>query len=150
MWLSCLLLWPTLTTPLRLSGPAFVSVKMQYHCNSTSINSNFRLIAEYSQLFQWVADHMGPAEFLPSTWFLNLMADYGCGDHVLVLFCDFFLCISSWKWHASTFQNFSDSSWYVRFWRFYARIFSSCSLGKKIHNKNYVRRLYLSGTTVPR
>ena len=62
---------------------------MQYHCNSTSINSNFRLIAEYSQLFQWVADHMGPAEFLPSTWFLNLMADYGCGDHVLDLFCDF-------------------------------------------------------------
>ena len=93
---------------------------------------------------------MGPAEFLPSTWFLNLMADYGCGDHVLVLFCDFFLCISSWKLYASTFQNFSDSSWYVRFWRFYARIFSSCSLGKKIHNKNYVRRLYLSGTTVPR
>ena len=87
MWLSCLLLWPTLTTPLRLSGPAFVSVKMQYHCNSTSINSNFRLIAEYSQLFQWVADHMGPAEFLPSTWFLNLMADYGCGDHARDLFC---------------------------------------------------------------
>ena len=72
----------------------------------------------------------------PCTWF--------------VLFCDFFLCISSWKLHASTFQNFYDSSWYFRFWRFYARIFSSCSLGKKIHNKNYVRRLCLSGTTVPR
>ena len=72
----------------------------------------------------------------PCTWF--------------VLLCDFFLCISSWKLYASTFQNFSDLSWYFRFWRFYARIFSSCSLGKKIHNKNYVRRLCLSGTTVPR
>ena len=39
VWLSCLLLWPTLTTPLRLSGPAFVSVKMQSRCNSAPHNS---------------------------------------------------------------------------------------------------------------
>ena len=29
-----------------------------------------------------ITDHMGPAEFLPSNWLVDLMADYGCGDQV--------------------------------------------------------------------
>ena len=41
-----------------------------------------RMIADFSQWLQWVADHMGPAEFLPSNWLVDLMADYGCGDQV--------------------------------------------------------------------
>ena len=41
-----------------------------------------RMIAEFSQWLQWTADHMGLAEFLPSNWLLDLMADYGCGDQV--------------------------------------------------------------------
>ena len=45
------------------------------------------MIAEFSQWLQWVADHMGPAEFLPSNWLVDLMADYGCADQVhLALF----------------------------------------------------------------
>ena len=41
-----------------------------------------RMIADFSQWLQWVADHMGPAEFLPSNWLVDLMADYGCADQV--------------------------------------------------------------------
>ena len=88
--------------------------------------------------------------FFPQLGFSTSWPTTAAGTMYLICFVIFFLCISSWKLHASTFQNFSDSSWYSRFWRFYARIFSSCSLGKKIHNKNYVRRLCLSGTMVPR
>jgi len=73
-------------------GVAVLLAPVAYIDHTTS---PIRLIAEYSQLFQWVADHMGPAEFLPSTWFLNLMADYGCGDHVLEILCENILFLFS-------------------------------------------------------
>ena len=31
-------------------------------------------------------------------------------------------------------RNYSDSFWYFRFWKFFVRIFSSCSLGKAQEN----------------
>ena len=36
--------------------------------------------------------------------------------------------------NCTTLRNYSDSSWYFRFWKFFVRIFSSCSLGKAQEN----------------
>ena len=64
------------TSPIRLHLPGFGLPDL-------SILPS-RMIAEFSQWLQWTADHMGPAEFLPSNWLVDLMADYGCADQVLL------------------------------------------------------------------
>ena len=68
------------TSPIRL----WKGVKPKVHGDFDLIRllPSFRMIAEFSQWLQWVADHMGPAEFLPSNWLVDLMADYGCADQV--------------------------------------------------------------------
>ena len=37
-------------------------------------------MAPFSDLVQWVADHMGIGEFLPSNWLMDLIADFACGE----------------------------------------------------------------------
>ena len=38
-----------------------------------------QLIAPFSNMVQWVADHMGMGEFLPSNWLMDLIATFVCG-----------------------------------------------------------------------
>ena len=44
-----------------------------------------QLIAPFSDLVQWVADHMGIGEFLPSNWLMDLIADFACGEIMMMI-----------------------------------------------------------------
>ena len=44
-----------------------------------------QLIAPFSDLVQWVADHMGIGEFLPSNWLMDLIADFACGEIMMMV-----------------------------------------------------------------
>jgi len=52
------------------------------------MKSPIKLLAPFSDLVQWVADHMGMGEFLPSNWLMDLIADFVCGDTPLELICE--------------------------------------------------------------
>ena len=43
------------------------------------------MIAPFSDLVQWVADHMGIGEFLPSNWLMDLIADFACGEIMMMM-----------------------------------------------------------------
>lgn len=73
-------------------GVAVMLAPVAYVHHTTS---PIRMIAEFSQWLQWTADHMGLAEFLPSNWLVDLMADYGCGDQVLEILCENILFLFS-------------------------------------------------------
>ena len=47
-----------------------------------------KLIAPMSSWLQWVTDHMGSGEFLPSNHLMDLISDIGCGDTMLEIFCE--------------------------------------------------------------
>jgi hypothetical protein len=49
-----------------------------------------QLIAPFSDELEWMADHMGPAEFLPSSWFTDLITDFACDEHIspLEIICE--------------------------------------------------------------
>merc|ERR1712130_1031673 len=53
------------------------------------MNSPIKLMAPFSDLIQWVADHMGVGEFLPSNWLMDLIADFACGpNNPLEIICE--------------------------------------------------------------
>merc|ERR1711953_826988 len=53
------------------------------------MHSPIKLIAPFSDLVQWVADHMGIGEFLPSNWLMDLIADFACGpNNPLEIICE--------------------------------------------------------------
>merc|ERR1712037_1031153 len=53
------------------------------------MQSPIKLIAPFSDLVQWVADHMGMGEFLPSNWLMDLIADFACGpNNPLEIICE--------------------------------------------------------------
>ena len=45
----------------------------------------FQLIAPFSDLISWVVEHMGSGEFLPSNWLMDLIADFVCGESVVMM-----------------------------------------------------------------
>ena len=44
-----------------------------------------QLIAPFSNMVQWVADHMGMGEFLPSNWLMDLIATFVCGARMIMI-----------------------------------------------------------------
>jgi lysosomal acid lipase/cholesteryl ester hydrolase len=42
------------------------------------MESPITLIAPFADMVQWIADHMGVGEFLPSNWFMDWLADFVC------------------------------------------------------------------------
>lgn len=47
-----------------------------------------QLLAPFSDIIEWVADHMGMGEFLPSNWLMDLIAEFACGDTILEIVCE--------------------------------------------------------------
>ena len=45
----------------------------------------FQLIAPFSDLISWVVEHMGSGEFLPSNWLMDLIADFVCGETLVIM-----------------------------------------------------------------
>jgi len=53
------------------------------------MKSPIKLIAPFSNMVQWVADHMGMGEFLPSNWLMDLIATFVCGpNNPLEIICE--------------------------------------------------------------
>merc|ERR1712002_504640 len=51
------------------------------------MKSPIRLLAPFYDAIQWIAEHMGMGEFLPSNWFMDWIADHVCGDDLLDIIC---------------------------------------------------------------
>jgi len=51
------------------------------------MKSPIRLLAPFSGAIQWIANHMGIGEFLPSNWLMDWIADHVCGDNHLDIIC---------------------------------------------------------------
>ena len=41
-------------------------------------------LAPFSNSIQWIADHLGMGEFLPSNWLMDLLAGLACSDNSLL------------------------------------------------------------------
>lgn len=52
------------------------------------MQSPIKLLAPFSDIIEWVADHMGMGEFLPSNWLMDLIAAFACGDGFLEIVCE--------------------------------------------------------------
>ena len=39
-----------------------------------------QLLAPFSDMIEWVVDHLGIGEFLPSNWLMDLIADMACPE----------------------------------------------------------------------
>merc|ERR1712080_507910 len=51
------------------------------------MKSPIRLIAPLANQIQWIANHMGIGEFLPSNWLMDWIADHVCGNNHLDIIC---------------------------------------------------------------
>merc|ERR1711962_61227 len=59
------------------------------------IKSPARLLVPFMNEVQWISEHMGVGEFLPSNWMIDWFADHVCGASPLELVCEnivFLLC----------------------------------------------------------
>jgi len=52
------------------------------------MNSPMKLLVPFSDQIQWIADHMGLGEFMPSNWLMNLIAEYVCGNNFMEVICE--------------------------------------------------------------
>merc|ERR1719244_1078257 len=52
------------------------------------MRSPMKLLVPFSDQIQWIADHMGLGEFMPSNWLMNLIAEYVCGNNFMEVICE--------------------------------------------------------------
>jgi len=52
------------------------------------MKSPIKLIAPFADMVNWIADHLGMGEFLPSNWFMDMIAEYTCGDSPAEFICE--------------------------------------------------------------
>jgi len=59
------------------------------------MESPIKWIAPFTDMIDWIIEHLGMGEFLPSNWLMDWLADFVCGDSQLEFICEnivFLLC----------------------------------------------------------